>query len=260
MLQARLTNKNNLPPILYEDKDILALDKPCGLLVHDDGRNAIHNAGEPTLADMLLAAYPKMKNVGEPLEVLDPKTKKKIKIYRPGIVHRLDKETSGVIIVAKTKKSFEYFKNAFKEKEVKKLYHALVWGTIKDDDGSVNVPIGRSKRDFRKWLAGRGTRGELREAMTYYRVHKRFELDGEKCTYLHVFPKTGRTHQIRVHMKYLNHPVICDALYGTKDVCPKKVGRLALHAFSLDFKLPSGKEKHIESPLPELFGKALADA
>ncbi len=245
-------------PVIYEDKDVLVLDKPAGLLVHDDGRNALHSAGEDTLADIVLAEYPRMKNVGEPLEVLDPKTNKKVKIYRPGIVHRLDKETSGVIILAKNKKSFEFLKQSFKDRTVRKLYHALVWGNIKDDDGSVNVPIGRSKKDFRKWLAGRGTRGELRDALTYYRVHKRGEIDGEKCTYLHVFPKTGRTHQIRVHMKYLNHPVVCDALYGTKDICPKSVGRLALHAFSLELVLPSGKEKRFESALPAFFTKALA--
>lgn len=244
-----------MPPILYEDKNIIAFDKPTGLMVHGDGRSK-----EKTLVDFILEKFPKMKNVGEKMEITDPATKKKIKLYRPGIVHRLDKETSGVIIVAKNQKTFEYLKEQFKGRSIKKTYHAIVAGNIRDNDGTVDMPIGRSKNDFRKWLAGRGTRGETRDAVTYYRVLKRLEINKVKCTYLEIHPKTGRTHQIRVHMKYLNHPVLCDDLYYEKGICPKPLKRLALHAHTIDLKLPNGKPLHVESALPAEFAQILAKA
>ena len=124
---------------------------------------------------------------------------------RPGIVHRLDKETSGVIILAKNQDSFNFLKNQFQERLAKKVYCAVVWGNIKNDSGVVDAPIGRNGKDFRQWSATRGARGLLREAVTEYKVISRFEEDGEKFVFLEVRPKTGRTHQIRVHMKYLNN-------------------------------------------------------
>ena len=264
--------------VLYEDKDILAIDKPSGISVHADGRSK-----EKTITDWVIKNYPKLKNVGESIFVDDKE------INRPGIVHRLDRDTSGVLILAKNKKAHEFLKNQFKNREVKKTYNAIVSGWVKNDHGIINKPIGRSPTDFRRRLAGRGARGELREAITEYKVLKRFEMnpceifshcalpgvpggtlaqekshkDSYKFSYLEVKPKTGRTHQIRVHMKFLNHPVVCDSLYDPKGFCLKEISRLALHAKSIEFNLPvqagnlKGKTIKIESPLPKNFEKYL---
>ena len=229
--------------ILYEDNEILVIDKPSGLMVHSDGRTK-----EKTLTDWIIKNYPKLKGVGEPI-TFDEK-----EIDRPGIVHSLDKETSGVLIIAKTKKAFAYYKKEFMDREIKKTYHAIVFGNIKNDEGVIDKPIGRSPRDFRRRLAGRGARGELREAVTEYKVLKRFsDNKGNKYTYVEVYPKTGRTHQIRVHFKYLSYPVVCDSLYAPKNYCPKTLGRLALHAKSIEFKNSKGKIIKVESPLPKEF-------
>jgi 23S rRNA pseudouridine1911/1915/1917 synthase len=249
--------------ILYEDSNILAIDKPSGIAVHPDGRSKAQ-----TITDWVLTNYPKMKNVGEPMG----------DIVRHGIVHRLDRDTSGVLLIAKNQKSYEFLKNQFKNREIKKTYNAIVNGWVKNDRGIINKPIGRSPKDFRRWLAGRGARGEMREAITQYKVLKRFKaqcvqnfsrftLKGsdtdknfehiEPFTYLEIRPKTGRTHQIRVHMKFLNHPVVCDALYNPKGACPKEIKRLALHAQSIVFKDMKGKEVKVESSLPPEFAKIM---
>ena len=253
--------------VLYEDSNIMAIDKPSGISVHGDGRSK-----EKTIADFILKNYPKMKNVGEPMG----------EIPRPGIVHRLDRDTSGVMLLAKNKKAYEFLKNQFQNREIKKIYNAIVSGSMKNDRGVINKPIGRSPKDFRRYLSGRGVRGEIRDAVTEYRVLKRFEAEPckissrsslprvrggshtdkkfhnaplSKFTYLEVRPKTGRTHQIRVHMKYLNHPVVCDSLYNPDNPCPKGITRMALHAKSIEFKDMKGNVVKVESPLPKEFIK-----
>ncbi len=228
---------NNSLKVLFEDKDVLVIDKPSGLMVHGDGRSK-----EKTLADILVRDYPKMKNVGEPW-----KGEKEKQILRPGIVHRLDKETSGVLIIAKNQKSFEFLKTQFAGRNVKKIYRAVISGFMREDRGTISAPIGRSKGDFRKRIVG--GRGELREAVTMWRVLKRFTKGAKKYSYLEIFPKTGRTHQIRVHMKYTGHPVVGDDLYGSLKES-KGFDRLMLHALSLELALPSGKKLKIESLLP----------
>lgn len=255
--------------ILYEDANMLAIDKPAGISVHSDGKTK-----GKTIADWILKNYPKMEKVGEP-SMYQGKV-----IKRPGIVHRLDKDTSGVLVLAKNQKTYEFLKNQFKEREVKKVYHTVVSGFMREDRGVINKPIGRSPNDFRKRLAGRGARGELREAVTEYRVLKRFEApaveffspahpsglpDGTrsskkaqlpelvKFTYLEVRPKTGRTHQIRVHMKFLNHPVVCDELYNSGKPAPIGFTRLALHSKSIELKNLKGETLKIEAPLPKEF-------
>jgi len=260
--------------ILYEDGDILVIDKPSGISVHPDGRSK-----EKTITDWILKNYPKLKGVGEPVTFNDkasPIGVRPREIDRPGIVHRLDKETSGVLIIVKTKKAFAYFKKQFMDREIKKTYYAIVSGWVKNDHGTINKPIGRSPSDFRRRLAGRGVRGKLREAITEYRVLKRFEAlcvgkrpdlknskrsgleeTPVKFTYLEIHPKTGRTHQIRVHMKFINHPVACDSLYAPSNPCPKGLNRLALHAKSIEFKNQKGKIIKVESPLPKEFEKII---
>lgn len=233
--------------ILYEDKDILAIDKPSGISVHADGRSK-----EKTISDWFLKNYPKAKNVGESIFVENKEIKK------PGIVHRLDRDTSGVLLLGKNQKAFEFLKSQFQNREIKKVYNVLVSGTVKNDHAVINKPIGRSPVDFRRRLAGRGARGEMRDAITEYKVLERFaDSKNRKFTFLEVKPKTGRTHQIRVHMKYLNHPVVCDALYDPKGFCPKSLNRLALHAKSIEFKDLKNKIVKIESKLPKEFTEFL---
>lgn len=253
----------NLPPILYEDKYVFVFDKPAGLMVHPDGRTK-----KITLSDLLAREYPDLKKVGEPLtnkkdEESDDDSSQ---ILRPGIVHRLDQETSGCLIVAKTQKAFLFLKDQFKNHEIHKEYHAFVWGWPSREFGEINSPIGRSKSDFRRWSSGRGTRGELREAITHYRVLKKFNIDieespkqkdGKSFSYMALFPKTGRTHQLRVHMKYLNHPIVGDSLYGGSREMALGFKRLALHARKITFKTPDGKEHQIEAPFPLDFKRTL---
>ncbi|MCX6747766.1 MAG: RluA family pseudouridine synthase [Candidatus Nomurabacteria bacterium] len=228
--------------ILYEDTNILVIDKPAGIAVHPDGRSK-----DKVVTDWVLENYPKMAKVGEPIGEVDKEIK------RPGIVHRLDKDTSGVLILAKNQKAYEFLKLQFQNREIKKVYHTVVSGWVRNERGVVNRPIGRSPNDFRKRLAGRGARGELKEAVTEYKIVKRFEDKNIKFTYLEVRPKTGRTHQIRVHMKFLNHPVVCDELYNEGKPKPKGFTRLALHAKSIEFKNLKDETIKIESPLPEEF-------
>ncbi|MGH7249513.1 MAG: RluA family pseudouridine synthase [Minisyncoccia bacterium] len=237
--------------ILYEDPNVLAIEKPSGIFVHGDGRSK-----QKTIADWIIKKYPKIKNVGES-QFFDNK-KMRVEIKKPGIVHRLDTETSGALLIAKTSKAYEFLKQQFKERLVKKTYVAIVSGHVKNDRGVINKPIGRSPKDFRRWLAGRGSRGTLREAITEYKVIKRFtNKKGAKFTYLEIKPKTGRTHQIRVHMKFLNHPVVCDSLYNPGAPCPKGIYRLALHAKKIEFKNLKGKTVTVESNVPREFLKVV---
>ena len=282
--------------VLYEDANILAIDKPSGISVHPAVEQAHYGASpkskkkESFVTDWVLKNYPKMKNVGEPMG----------EIARPGIVHRLDRDTSGVLLLAKNQKTHQFLKEQFsapalelkqksgladKQDRVRKTYVAIVSGWVKDDHGVINKPIGRSPSDFRRWLCGRGARGKLREAITEYKVLKRLEVEAEnqeilhprgsqpvgegrrgkklldsplvKFTYLEIHPKTGRTHQIRVHMKFLNHPVVCDSLYNPDQLSPKGITRLALHAQSIEFKNTKGKMIKVESPIPLEFKKVV---
>ncbi len=226
------------PKILYENDDVVAIDKPAGLVVHSDGRTI-----EPTVAEWFLEKYPEARDVGEKLGELE----------RPGIVHRIDRETSGVLLLAKTYMGFDCLKEQFQEREVRKSYIAFIYGTLKDDHGSISLPIGRSPSDFRKWSASRGAKGERREALTYYRVLAR----GEGVTLIEAQPKTGRTHQIRVHFRALQKPVIGDPLYAEGREKLLGFTRLALHARSITFKNTEDKEIVVTAPYPEDFRKAM---
>jgi 23S rRNA pseudouridine1911/1915/1917 synthase len=252
--------------ILYEDKNIMVIDKPAGVSVHPDAKTT----KEKTVADFVIEHDKSIAKVGEPMEV--EYEGKKVKILRPGIVHRLDKETSGVLIIAKNQKSFDSLKEQFKSHKIKKVYRAFVYGYVPDPKASlatgkkgvINVPIGRSPRDIRMWTAGRGARPPLRDATTEYVVLGRFTDNQKKknevehqFSYVEAYPKTGRTHQIRVHMRYINHPVVSDPIYsGAKE---KALGmkRLALHALSITFRTLGGKEQTVEAPLPADLKKAV---
>ncbi len=205
--------------IIYEDENILAINKPAGLIVHGEG---------PSVVDWLIKKYPDIKKVGEDLT-------------RPGIVHRLDKDTSGVLLIAKNQKSFEYLKTQFKERKIKKRYLVLVEGIIKNVKGVIDLPIGRAKKSFKK-LASKSAQGKIREAITEYKVLKKFD----NYTLLEAYPQTGRTHQIRVHFKAIGHPVAGDKLYGHEN----NLSRQFLHANSLEFNLMDDSRIKLEADLP----------
>jgi 23S rRNA pseudouridine1911/1915/1917 synthase len=229
--------------ILYEDKDIVVINKPAGLVVHSDGRTV-----EPTVAEWFASKYPESRDVGEKLGDIE----------RPGIVHRIDRETSGALILAKTKEGHAHLKSQFQNREIEKTYHLFVYGNVKDDRGTINLPIGRSTGDFRKWSAQKGARGELREAVTYFEVLKRSE--DKSFTFVEAKPKTGRTHQIRVHFQALNHPVVGDNLYAKGKPTLLGFERTALHARRVVFKNTEGEKVTVEAPYPDDFQKALENA
>ncbi|MFC1615112.1 RluA family pseudouridine synthase [Patescibacteria group bacterium] len=231
--------------IIYEDKDVLVINKPSGLMVHGDGK-----CNEYTLADWIIEKYPEMKDIGEPAEYND-----KI-VARPGIVHRLDKDTSGVMIIAKNQPAFELLKQQFQDREVQKTYRAFVYGNIKEDEGVIDSPLGRHPKIFNQWIAGTSARGTLREAVTEYKILSRGKIDSESVAYVELYPKTGRTHQLRVHLKSISNPIICDPIYAAKRPCLLGFDRLALHALSLEIGLPNGETKKFEAPLPEEFVNA----
>ena len=239
------------PNIIWESADYLVIDKPAGLAVHGGG-----NIKEPTLADWLIKKYPKIKKVGD-----DPS--------RPGIVHRLDKDVSGLMVVAKSQASFENLKDQFKTREINKEYLALVHGRIDTEEGEINFPIKRASAGYKmaalplqaeRLLSRRHPkdrdRGNIdgifqaKEALTEYNVIKKFV----NYTLVRVKIKTGRTHQIRVHFCAINHPLAGDNLYGTKKTkaANKKLnlGRVFLVAIRLSFLDLKGEKQEFTLEMP----------
>jgi len=208
--------------IVYEDDDLLVVDKPPGMPVHP---SAGHDHG--TLVNAVLHLRPGIAGVGGEM--------------RPGIVHRLDKDTSGLVIVAKHDAAHRHLSAQLKAREVEKTYHAIVEGRPKPTEATIDAPIGRDPR-HRKRMAVVAHGG--REARTRYRVLEAF--DG--ATLLEANPETGRTHQIRVHLAAVGHPIIGDVLYGRPSPV---IGRQALHALRLRFRSPTtGADISVEAPLP----------
>lgn len=234
--------------VLWEDENAAVLFKPAGVMVHPSEKS-----DEPTLSDFVLKKWPSTEDVGESLKLSDGR-----EIKRPGIVHRLDRETSGAIVVAKNQESFLHLKNQFQKKIVRKTYRAFVYGRMKKEAGTIDLPLGRSKGDFRQYAHPARARGEMREALTHFTT-----LEAKKeYSHLELVPKTGRTHQIRAHLKAIGHPVVCDRIYAK--TMPRALGfdRVALHALKLAFKDMSGKLIEVEAPLPPDFieGKSRFDA
>jgi 23S rRNA pseudouridine1911/1915/1917 synthase len=241
-------------PILFENEDVLVINKPAGLMVHpasasSSSRATAGEAPKVTLTDWILKERPEIAGVGEPQNGVE----------RPGIVHRLDEDTSGALVIAKTTEAFEHLKKQFQERETEKEYHAFVWGHFKEFAGIVDEPIGRNSNDFRRWHAGRGARGEMREAVTRWQAVEQFEDEhGEKFSFMHLCPKTGRTHQLRVHMKYLQRPIVADELYGPSKPLALGFERLALHARKISFFDLNGQNITVEAPYPIDFQAALS--
>jgi 23S rRNA pseudouridine1911/1915/1917 synthase len=236
------------PIILKETDDYLVINKPAGLLVHGDGRSK-----KETLTDWIISKYPELKGIGESV------TFDETQIDRPGIVHRLDEETSGVLIIAKNAKSFAHLKKLFMDREIQKEYHAFVWGHFKELKGTIDEPIGRNKNDFRRKHAGRGIRGESKEALTKWEVVSGFQDEkDQEFSFVHLFPKTGRTHQLRVHMKFLQRPIVSDTLYAPTKPDALGFSRVALHAYKISFVDQNGINIEVEAPYPDDFTQALA--
>lgn len=218
--------------VIYEDENFLAVSKPAGVLVHKTAKGET----EETVADWLVKHYPEVRQVGDATE------------FRPGIVHRLDRETSGVLLAARNQKAFEYLKKLFQEHKVKKTYLALVWGEFRGS-GIVDTPIGLKPGTVRRVTSGKKLK-MVKEAVTEYRAVKNFEKGGEKFTLVELTPKTGRTHQLRVHMKSINHPVVGDTLYGPREN-PFGLRRQFLHAASIEFTAMGGSRLKLEAELPK---------
>ena len=246
--------------ILYEDDNCLFINKPAGISVHGDGKTV-----EITLADILVTQFPELEGVGEPMEIKHGNGPSTF-VQKPGLVHRLDKETSGVMVIAKTQTAHAFFKEQFQDHKIQKIYHAFVYGWLKEDSFEVDASIGRDGGSIRKWTVGKNARGAMRTAHTSFRVLSRFgnkEYEGKgsteagTLTFVEAKPQTGRTHQIRVHLKSVNHPIVCDSLYASGRPAELGFNRLALHARSLTLVIPGGQEKTILAPYPADFQNAL---
>ena len=217
--------------VVYEDSDIIVVNKPKGLVVHPANGN-----WDGTLVNAIMAiCKDSLSGIGGEV--------------RPGIVHRLDKDTSGLLIIAKNDKAHINMSNEIKNREVKKVHIALVRGIVAENEATINMPIGRSNKDRKKMAVVKNGK----EAITHFKVIKRFD----KYTLLEVKIDTGRTHQIRVHLSEIGHPVVGDEIYSNGKNEFGVHGQL-LHAKSLDFKHPiTGKDMHLEAELPEEFKNVL---
>lgn len=231
--------------VIYEEKNFVAVYKPAHIAVHQDGKN-----DEYTVADFAREDLGISDEIGEPLHLGG-----EVYIPRNGIVHRIDKETSGILLIAKNQDGYNFLKKQFKQRAIKKTYLAFVYGVPKEVRGLINVPIGRSMASVRKWATGKEVRGETREAETRYKVIK----PSSGSALLMLWPQTGRTHQLRVHLKAIGHPIIADNLYGGGRKGVLGFTRLALHAFRLIFTNMEGKELILKAPLPIDFKKALKE-
>ena len=285
--------------IIYKDKNFIAVNKPANLLVHQAkisnsqfliSKKSSKNKSqkEKTLVDWAVKKFPEIKKVGDSSasseQVLStdstsspqassrqiPSTRfsrasaKRVSSgqviqTRPGVVHRLDKDTSGVILIARNQKYFEYLKNLFQNHKVKKTYLALVWGKVKNKKGIINMPISLKTGTIKRTIhAGK----MAKEAITEYEVLKTFEIINEKgntkyFSLMRIFPLTGRTHQIRVHLASIGNPVVGDMVYGGKKENPFGLKRQFLHAQSIEFNTQENKRIRIEAELPEDLQKAL---
>jgi len=215
----------NIPlKIIYEDECLIVVDKPAGMVVHPAPG---HTNG--TLVNALLYHCKDLTGIGG--------------VERPGIVHRLDKDTSGIVAVAKTESTFKSIATQFHDRKIKKVYLALVKGVLRQMQGTIDSPIGRHKTQRKKMAID----DDGRESQTRYELIKQY--DG--FAYIRLHPATGRTHQIRVHMASIGNPVLGDDLYGGKTVKGAIMKRQALHAHKLELEYPEGRSLKLESPLPE---------
>lgn len=219
--------------IIYEDRDIIVVNKPKGMVVHPANGNP-----DGTLVNAIMEiCKDSLSGIGGEI--------------RPGIVHRLDKDTSGILIVAKNDKAHINLSEQIKEHKVKKTYIALVKGIVKENNATINMPIGRSEKDRKKMAVTK----KGKEAITHFKVLKRYD----KYTLLEINIETGRTHQIRVHLSQIGYPIVGDEVYS-KGKNEWNIKGQCLHAKSLDFKHPVTNENmHLEAKIPQYFEKILEE-
>lgn len=231
VVEIKLVAQDIPVPVIYEDKDIIVVNKPKGMVVHPANGNP-----DGTLVNAILAmCKDSLSGIGGEI--------------RPGIVHRLDKDTSGLLIIAKNDLAHMNMSKQIQDRKVIKKYIALVRGTVPENEATIDMPIARSQKDRKKMTVDKNGK----EAVTHFKVLARYD----KYTLLEVKIDTGRTHQIRVHMSYIGHPVIGDEVYsnGKNEFGVK--GQM-LHAKYLEFKHPiTGKDIKLEAPLPEYFEEVL---
>lgn len=225
------TRAEDIPvDVIFEDDQIAVVNKTAGMVVHPAHGNLDH-----TLVNALLFHFKALSSKGG--------------LVRPGIVHRLDKDTSGIMVIAKNDRAHEYLSRQFKSHTIEKVYYAIVKGVLQHNESRCEEPVGRAFLN-RKKVVVKPSGGK--DAETYFRVKQRFK----NATWVEVFPKTGRTHQIRVHLCHLDHPIIGDSFYGMPSPL---IARQALHAYSLAFNHPTTHERvHFECPLPEDMNQLLA--
>lgn len=225
------------PRIITETPNYLVLDKPSGLLVHE----ANHHPGAKTLVGWLREHYPDVAGVGEETD-------------RPGIVHRLDMDVSGVMVVARTQQMYDHLKQQFQNHEVQKTYLALVHGVPGKPDGTISFPLGRSRRNAGRMASQPLPTEKTREAVTHFAVQEQFT----HLTLLEVTIETGRTNQIRAHLLAFGLPIVGDTVYASKSVKQKvALDRPFLHSWKLGFTDLDNTPKHFEAPLPEALRRTL---
>lgn len=221
--------------VIFEDEKMLVINKPSGIVVHP-----FDYSNEYTIVDFLHEYYEEVFSIENTITLQDRRI-----MNIGGIVHKLDRDTSGVMVIAKNQNTFDELKNQFRNHITKKVYIALVEGTVEKDLFTINAPLGRSKKDYKQSTNPERARGELREAITDVEVMAR----GESATLVKLTPKTGRTHQLRAHMSSISHPIVGDKAYGS--VIDSV--RIMLHAKSLGFNL-EGKEYNFSVEVKEGFG------
>lgn len=233
--------------IIYEDNDVLAIDKPSGLTVN----RSETTVGQITVQDFAEEKLQISKIKKEPVDTQGSIDTIDAFYNRSGIVHRLDKETSGILLVAKNPFAFFHLLKQFRERTIHKSYVALAHGIVKPPEDEIKVPVGRLTWNRKRF----GVIAGGRDSITKYKTINTYsDSKRDKYSLLELFPETGRTHQIRVHLKYINHPIVSDALYGGRKTARndrKKLLRLFLHAAKISFHHPiSDSELSLESKLP----------
>ena len=231
------------PQIVYEDNSIIVINKPSGLITHQ--KNITDQ--QQSVVDWVIKNYPELKDIGEPFIASGSE------VPRAGVVHRLDKDTSGLLLIAKNNETFSYLKDLFQTRKIKKHYLALINGKLKKPKGIISSPLGRIGMKRTTKIIGSKLIDE-KEAETEYKTVK----DLGNFTLVELIPKTGRTHQLRVHLNSIGHPIAGDPIYGFKKLAPPpQLKRLFLHAYKLELTSQDGKAIIIEADLPEELQKVL---